>query len=120
MGNNIQYPLPGRKESHDIRHQCMAVGIAQHNVGVGKGFGSFRERLRHTAGENNHGVGIFSAGTMEGLANLVVAGRCYGTGVDEDNVAFFSFGRDRKTCGRKLRQHGLRFILIDLAAKCDC
>ena len=103
----------------NVRHQCAPVGVAQYHVGILQCSGGFREGLGHTAGEYQYRVGVVFAGTVQGLANLVIAGGGNGAGVNEHHIRRFSGGTNAKSGGRHLGQHGLGFILIDLAAKGD-
>ena len=86
--DDVHDTLAGGEVLQNIRDKGVAVGVAQHDVGVGQLLRQFREGLRHATGQHNDSAGISAPCTMQGLADLVIAGGGDRTGIDQHNVAF--------------------------------
>ena len=96
-----------------------AVPGSQNDVRLQKLFRLLRKGLGHAAGENCNGVGVLLLRPPQGLAGLLIAGSGNGAGVHHHHIRRLLLISFLKAAAEQLFQHGLRFILIDLAAKGD-
>ena len=83
--------------------------VREYNVCVQLGLGLLRERLGHTAGEDHRCARVTALKAAHALASLLVRRGGYRTRVNDVVVRFLIRGHNSL--------HGLRLILVDLAAK---
>ena len=101
----------------DMRQQAGAVAVAQHHVGFAQPLRLLRERLRHTARQDDNRIGMGAPRTVQGLAHLLVAGGGDGAGIEQHHVRRLALGTGLEPAFQQLPKYCLGFVLIDLTAQ---
>jgi hypothetical protein len=91
-----------------INEPCQVIMVA---------FQFFAVIVHHAAGNDNHGILVFSTGLADGLVRLVVALVGNGTRVYNHNISLLVKIHYLITCILKLRSQGIGFKLIEATTK---
>ena len=106
----------------DASGQGRSGGISEDHIGFGEALRLFGESLGQTAGEDQHGTGIFPAAAAQELPQLAVALPRHGAGI-KHNYSVSGIGGSGEVFAGFIAvvghtaHHGLRLVLIDLAAE---
>ena len=111
--------LPGLFLPHGVQHELdkgLASAAAGHDVHA-ESFDLPGADLCIAAAHADDGLRVLAAQAADEGAVLAVGDRRHGAGIDEIGIAVVGIRAADVAKGQKLLLHGLRFILIDLAAK---